>query len=241
MSASRSRRALAELLGTALLLATVVGSGIMAERLAGGNTALALLANALATGAGLVAFILALGPVSGAHFNPIVTLVAALRGELEWRDVLPYVGAQIVGALSGVALAHAMFELPLVQSSAHVRASHGELVAELVATFGLLLVIHGCARGQRQATPFAVAAYITAAYWFTSSTSFANPAVTLARSFTDTFSGIRAADVPGFVAAQLAGGALAFAGLRALVPVSRASAPEVASARAPQRHLEEVR
>jgi glycerol uptake facilitator-like aquaporin len=197
------RRVAAEGVGTALLLATVVGSGIMGERLAGGNVALALLANTLATGAGLVALILTFGGVSGAHFNPAVTLTEASRGGVAWRDVGPYVLAQLAGAFAGVALAHAMFGLPAFTASAHVRSTPGELVGEFVATFGLLSVIRGCARSPF--TPFAVAGFITAAYWFTSSTSFANPAVTLARAATDTFAGIRPADAPGFIAAQTIG------------------------------------
>jgi glycerol uptake facilitator-like aquaporin len=203
------RRAAAEAVGTALLLATVVGSGIMAERLAGGNVAVALLANALATGGGLVAFILALGPISGAHFNPAVTLADAWRGGLAWRDVPAYLVAQVGGAFAGVAVAHVMFEAPLFAASHHVRSGPAQLTAELVATFGLLLTIWGCARRRPGAVPFAVASYIVAAYWFTASTSFANPAVTLARAATDTFAGIRPVDAPGFVAAQLAGAALA--------------------------------
>ncbi|HUS67671.1 MAG TPA: MIP/aquaporin family protein [Kofleriaceae bacterium] len=209
MATDLPRRLAAEALGTALLLATVVGSGIMGERLAGGNVAIALMANTIATGAGLVAFILALGPISGAHFNPAVTLAVAWQRGLPWRDVPTYLAAQVAGALAGVVAAHAMFEEPLLQASTHARAGAAQAFSELVATFGLLLVIAGCARRRPGAVPFAVGAYITAAYWFTASTSFANPAVTLARSFTDTFSGIRLADAPGFVAAQLAGAAAA--------------------------------
>ena len=203
------RRAAAEALGTALLLATVVGSGIMGERLAGGNVAIALMGNTIATGAGLVAFILAFGPVSGAHFNPAVTLAEAWQRALRWRDVPVYLAAQVAGALAGVVAAHAMFEEPLLQTSTHARAGAAQAFSELVATFGLLLVIAGCARRRPGAVPFAVGAYITAAYWFTASTSFANPAVTIARSFTDTFSGIRPADAPVFIAAQLVGAAAA--------------------------------
>jgi glycerol uptake facilitator-like aquaporin len=200
-----ARRIVAEGLGTALLLAVVVGSGIMAERLAGGNVALALLANALATGAGLVALILMLGPVSGAHFNPAVTLSEAWQGNLARAHVLPYIAAQCAGAVAGVMLAHAMFGLRLLTASQHVRAGGAQWLSEFVATFGLLAVIIGCSRSRPTATPFAVAAYITSAYWFTASTSFANPAVTLARSLSDTFAGIRPADAPGFIGAQLAG------------------------------------
>lgn len=204
-----ARRLLAEGLGTLLLLAVVVGSGIMAERLAGGNVALALLANALATGAGLIALILTFAPVSGAHFNPAVTLAEACLGQLGWRLVLPYWLAQVTGAVLGVMLAHAMFELPLLAASSHVRSGGGQWLSEAVATFGLLAVIIGCSRSRPTATPFAVAAYITSAYWFTASTSFANPAVTLARALTDSFAGIRPEDVAGFVTAQMTGALLA--------------------------------
>jgi glycerol uptake facilitator-like aquaporin len=213
-----ARRVVAELLGTAFLLAAVVGSGIMGERLAGGNVAIALLANTLATGAALVALILTFGPISGAHFNPAVTLADAAQGGLAWRDVSGYLAAQIGGAFVGVAAAHAMFGEPLFAASRHARSGGGQLFGEFVATFGLLSVIWGCARLRSPAVPFAVAAYITAAYWFTSSTSFANPAVTLARAASDTFAGIRPADAPGFIAAQLAGAAAATALFRWLVP-----------------------
>lgn len=208
-AASLSRRLVAEALGTAFLLAVVVGSGIMAERLAGGNAALALLANALATGAGLVALILMFGPLSGAHFNPVVTLSAAWQRQHAAREVLPYVAAQLAGAFLGVAAAHAMFGLETFTASAHARTGVAQWWSECVATFGLLGVIIGCGRSRPAATPFAVAAYITAAYWFTASTSFANPAVTLARSASDTFAGIRPADAPAFIAAQLLGAAAA--------------------------------
>ncbi len=214
-----ARRATAEAVGTALLLATVVGSGIMGERLAGGNAAIALLANTLATGAGLVALILTFGSISGAHFNPAVTLADASQGGLPWSDVPSYVAAQVAGAFVGVALANAMFELPLFFASQRARHGAAQLLSEYVATFGLLAVIWGCARRRSSAVPFAVAAYITAAYWFTASTSFANPAVTLARSASDTFAGIRPADVPGFIAVQILGAASATALFRWLVPV----------------------
>jgi glycerol uptake facilitator-like aquaporin len=204
-----ARRLLAEGLGTALLLAIVVGSGIMAERLAGGNGALALLANALATGAGLAALILVFGPVSGAHFNPVVTLSAAWQGNLAARDVLPYIALQVAGAFAGVMMAHAMFELPLLSASQHARSGAGQWLSEFVATFGLLAVIIGTSRSRPASTPFAVAAYIGAAYWFTASTSFANPAVTLARAASATFAGIRPEHAPAFIAAQLAGAAAA--------------------------------
>jgi glycerol uptake facilitator-like aquaporin len=195
--------------GTALLLAAVVGSGIMGERLAGGNVAIALLANTIATGAALVALILTFGAISGAHFNPVVTLADAWQGGLAWLDTPVYIAAQLVGAFAGVAAAHTMFELPLFVASRHARAGSAQAFSEFVATFGLLAVIWGCARFRAPAVPFAVAAYITAAYWFTASTSFANPAVTLARSATDTFSGIRPSDAPAFIAAQILGGASA--------------------------------
>jgi glycerol uptake facilitator-like aquaporin len=206
-----ARRTAAEAVGTGLLLATVVGSGIMGERLAGGNVAIALLANTVATGAGLVALILAFGPISGAHFNPAVSLAMAARRAMPWREVPAYLAAQVAGAFAGVAAAHAMFEEPIFRASTHVRAGAAQAFSELVATFGLLAVIWGCARARASAVPFAVGAWITAAYWFTASTSFANPAVTLARSATDTFSGVRPADVPAFVVAELVGAAAATA------------------------------
>jgi glycerol uptake facilitator-like aquaporin len=211
-----SRRLLAEGVGTAFLLATVVGSGIMAERLAGGNAGLALLANSLATGAALVALLLAFGGISGAHFNPAVTLAMAWRRETAWKDVPAYVAVQVVGAVLGVWIAHYMFEAPVFMASRHARTGGPQWAGEVVATLGLLLVIFGCAKARPQAVPFAVAGYIVAAYWFTSSTSFANPAVTFARAWTDTFAGIRPIDVPGFIVAQLAGAALAVALFRRL-------------------------
>ncbi len=203
------RRVAAEALGTALLLATVIGSGIMGEKLAGGNVAIALLANTVATGAGLAAFILAFGPISGAHFNPVVTLADASQGGLPWREVPAYVAAQIAGAFVGVAGAHVMFEKPMFFASTHVRTGIAQWVGELIATFGLLAVILGCAKRRPAVVPFAVGAYITAAYWFTSSTSFANPAVTLARAASNTFAGIRPVDAPGFIVAELVGAAAA--------------------------------
>jgi glycerol uptake facilitator-like aquaporin len=224
-AADLRRRAVAEGLGTALLLAVVVGSGIMGETLSGGNVAIALLANALATGTGLIALILTFGPVSGAHFNPAVTLADATQGGLPWREVPAYVFAQMLGAFIGVAIAHIMFAKPVFFPSSHTRAGVAQLVSEFVATFGLLAVIWGCVRTRPGAVSFAVGAYITAAYWFTSSTSFANPAVTLARAASDTFAGIRPADVPGFVIAQLLGAAAATATFRWLVP----SLPSVAA------------
>jgi glycerol uptake facilitator-like aquaporin len=212
------KKATSEAVGTAFLLAIVVGSGIMGERLASGNVAIALLANSLATGAGLVALILCFGPISGAHFNPVVTLADAWEGGTPWREIPVYLAAQLLGAVLGVAIAHLMFEEPLFAGSEHVRAGASQLFSEFIATFGLLSVIWGVSRRNAQFTPFAVGAYITAAYWFTASTSFANPAVTLARSLTNTFSGIRAADAPGFIVAQFAGAAAATALFKFLVP-----------------------
>lgn len=203
------RRLVAEALGTAFLLAVVVGSGIMGERLAGGSVGLALLANTLATGAGLVALILTFGPVSGAHFNPVVSLVAAWQGQLRGAEVPGYVLVQVLGALAGVAAAHLMFGEPLFSASLHARSGLAQCWSEGVATFGLMGVILSSSRHRPGITPFAVAAYITAAYWFTSSTSFANPAVTLARALSDTFAGIRPQDVPGFILSQLLGAAAA--------------------------------
>jgi glycerol uptake facilitator-like aquaporin len=223
---TRARRITAEVVGTAFLLAAVVGSGIMGERLAGGNVAIALLANTLATGAMLVTLILTFGPISGAHFNPAVTLADASQGGLAWRDVPGYLVAQVAGAFAGVAAAHLMFGEAVFSASRHNRAGAAQLFSEFVATFGLLCVIWGCARLRSSAVPFAVGAYITGAYWFTASTSFANPAVTLARSASDTFAGIRPVDAPGFIAAQLAGAAAATALFRWLVP----SLPKDASA-----------
>jgi glycerol uptake facilitator-like aquaporin len=203
LARSLAHAAVIELIATAFLLIAVVGSGIMAEKLTGGNVGLALLANAVATGGALVALILAFGPQSGAHMNPVVTLAAAATGGLRWHAVPGYVAAQVVGAILGVWLAHIMFGLPILQLSQHVRAGLPQWVAEIVATFGLLTVIWGCRVHREPVTAFAVAAYITGAYWFTASTSFANPAVTIARSLSDTFAGIRPADAPGFIIAQL--------------------------------------
>ena len=212
------KRVVAEAVGTAMLLAAVVGSGIMGERLAAGNTAIALLANTLATGAALVALILAFGPISGAHFNPAVTLADAWQRGIAWREVPSYIFAQVSGAFVGVAAAHAMFGLPLFFASHHERSGSSQVFSEFVATFGLVAVIWGCVRSRSLAVPFAVAAYIMAAYWFTASTSFANPAVTLARAASDTFAGIRPADAPAFIFAQLAGAFVATALCRWLVP-----------------------
>ena len=198
-----------EFMGTALLLATVVGSGIMGESLAGGNVAIALLANTLATGAALIALIATFGPRSGAHFNPLVTCTELAMHRMEWKQAIWYLIAQVLGALAGVLAAHYMFELPLWMTSAHVRTGPHQWWSEVVASFGLLTVILNVAKTRPDFVPAAVGSYITAAYWFTASTSFANPAVTLARSFTDTFSGIRPTDVLGFVVAQIAGAAIA--------------------------------
>jgi len=206
------RKLAAEGLGTALLLAAVVGSGIMGERLSAGNMALALLANSIATGAALIALILAFGPISGAHFNPVVTLAFAWRRQMAWREVPGYLAVQSIGAVLGVWAAHLMFEAPILQASRHVRTGAPQWASEIIATFGLLVVILG-AKGR---AAYAVGGYITAAYWFTNSTSFANPAVTFARAWTDTFSGIRPADVPAFILAQLVGAALAAALFRGL-------------------------
>jgi glycerol uptake facilitator-like aquaporin len=199
------RRVVAEFTGTLLLLAAVVGSGIMGERLAAGNVALALLANTLATGAALIAILLAFGPISGAHLNPAVTLADAWMGGIAWRETPAYLVAQTAGAFAGVIVAHRMFGLAAVSVSTHVRSGGAQAFSEFVATFGLLAVIWGCARSRPAAVPFAVGTYITAAYWFTASTSFANPAVTVARSLTNTFAGVRPLDVPAFLAAQFAG------------------------------------
>jgi glycerol uptake facilitator-like aquaporin len=200
-----SRRLFAEGLGTALLLATVVGSGIMGSNLSGGNVAIALLGNTIPTGAMLVVLITILGPVSGAHFNPVVSIAFAFRRELTLPDTIAYIAVQFIGAVLGVYAAHFMFDLDAIQSSTHIRTGSGQWFSEVVATFGLLLTIFGCLANSAASVPFAVGLYITAAYWFSSSTSFANPAVTFARSMTDTFSGIAPADVFGFIVAQIIG------------------------------------
>jgi glycerol uptake facilitator-like aquaporin len=223
----RGRQLVAEFVGTALLLAAVVGSGIMGERLANGNIAVALLANTVATGAALVALILTFGPISGAHFNPVVSVADASQGGLSWSQAGGYVVAQIVGALIGVALANAMFVEPVYAWSQHARNGFPQILSEAVATFGLLSVIWGCVRRRPNAVPFAVGAYITAAYWFTASTSFANPAVTLARALTNTFAGIRPSDVPGFLVGQTVGAAAATALFRWLAPALPAVADRV--------------
>jgi glycerol uptake facilitator-like aquaporin len=227
MTDTLHRRVVAEGVGTAMLLAAVVGSGIMAERLAAGNQAIALLANTMATGAALVALILTFGPISGAHFNPAVTVADATQGGLAWKDVPAYLGAQLLGAVVGVWSAHAMFQERIFMLSQHARSGLGQLISEFVATFGLLAVIWGCSRRRSTAVPLAVAAYITAAYWFTASTSFANPAVTFARALSDTFAGIRPVDVPGFVVAQLSGAMIATLLFRWLVPALPQTAERV--------------
>ena len=214
------RRIVSEALATALLLCAVVGSGIMAERLSAGNIALALLANTFASGAALVALILTFGPISGAHMNPAVSLAAAAEKQLPWSEASAYITAQIAGAFAGVIAAHSMFGNPIFTASRHIRAGGAQMFSEFVATFGLLAVIAGCVRSRPAAAPFAVAAWIIGAYWFTASTSFANPAVTLARAATDTFAGIRPADAPGFILAQLAGAAAATLLFRWLLPAA---------------------
>ena len=222
MRPSLQHRAAAEFTGTLFLVAAVVGSGIMGERLAAGNVALALLANTIATGAALVALILAFGPISGAHLNPAVTLADAWQGGIAWRETPAYILAQLAGAIAGVVAAHLMFGLPVLSISTHVRSGPAQLFSEFVATFGLLTVIWGCVRKRPSDVPYAVGAYIASAYWFTASTSFANPAVTIARSITSTFSGIRPADVPGFVAAQFAGAFAATLVFQWLIPALKA-------------------
>lgn len=225
MTFSVTQRAFCEGLGTMLLLAIVVGSGIMGEQLAGGNTAIALLGNTLATGAGLTVLILIFGPVSGAHFNPAVTLAFWLQGALPARDGLIYIAAQFVFGLAGVWLAHSMFDLPIWQISATARDSGGMVLGEVVATFGLVLTILACIRFRPESTPYAVGLFITAGYWFTSSTSFANPAVTIARSLTDTFAGIAPASAPAFIGAEIAGAVLAVFAARALLGIEKQAPP----------------
>ena len=227
MRSSPGRRVTAEFLGTLFLVATVVGSGIMGERLAGGNVAIALLANTIATGSALVALILTFGPISGAHLNPVVTVADAMEGGIAWKDTSAYIIAQVAGGISGAIVAHLMFWLPVVSLSQHARSGTAQMFSEFVATFGLLAVIWGCSRLRSNATAFAVGAYITAAYWFTASTSFANPAVTIARSLSDTFSGIRPADAPGFIVAQIAGAIAATLLFRWLIPALPSRARDV--------------
>ena len=234
MKTSLSQRITAEFIGTGLLVAAVVGSGIMGERLAAGNVALALLANTVATGAALVALILAFGPISGAHLNPVVTVMDALEHGIRWKEVPDYVLAQIGGGITGTVAAHLMFGLPPFSLSTHVRSGPAQFLSEGVATFGLLCVIWGAARFRSDAVAFAVGAYITAAYWFTSSTSFANPAVTLARCLSDTFAGIRPVDVPAFVIAQFLGGLAATILFRWLAPNLAEQAKEVLVSHSPE-------
>jgi glycerol uptake facilitator-like aquaporin len=221
------RRLTAEAIGTAMLLSAVVGSGIMGDRLSGGNEAIALLANTVATAAALVALILTFGQVSGGHFNPAVSVADATQGGLPWREVPAYVAAQVLGAVVGVWTAHVMFGERVLMLSLHARSGPAQMVSEFVATFGLLSVIWGCSRRRSDAVPFAVGAYIAAAYWFTASTSFANPAVTVARALTDTFAGIRPADVPGFIVAQFAGAMASTLVFRWLVPALPRTAERV--------------
>jgi glycerol uptake facilitator-like aquaporin len=227
MNRSLPRRAVAEFTGTLFLVATVVGSGVMAERLANGNVALALLANTMATGAALVALIFTFGGISGAHFNPVVTVMDALEGGLPWRETAHYVAAQILGGITGAVVANLMFGLPPISLSHHARIGGSQVFSEFVATFGLMAVIWGCSRLRSDSVPFAVGAYVTAAYWFTASTSFANPAVTIARSLSDTFAGIRPIDVAGFIGAQFLGAFAATLFFRWLVPNLQAGAKEI--------------
>ncbi|HTU35940.1 MAG TPA: MIP/aquaporin family protein [Candidatus Acidoferrum sp.] len=227
MKASLPARAVSEFMGTAFLVAAVVGSGIMAERLAGGNLALALLANTIATGAALVALILAFGPISGAHLNPVVSLCDAIEHGISWREAGAYIPAQILGGILGTLVANAMFSLPLISISRHARSGSAQFLSEFVATFGLLAVIWGCSRFRSPFVSFAVGGYITAAYWFTASTSFANPAVTVARCLSDTFAGIRPVDAPWFICAQVLGGLSATAVFRWLVPNFEVRAKEI--------------
>lgn len=224
---SLPKRCASEFIGTAFLVAAVIGSGIMGERLSGGNVAIALLANTLATGAALVALIFTFGSVSGAHFNPAVTLADALEGGVRWSEVPAYIGAQIVGGIAGAVSAHIMFELPLVSVSRHARHGSAQVFSEFIATFGLLAVIWGCSRIRSGVVALAVASYIMAAYWFTASTSFANPAVTIARCLSDTFSGISPADAPPFIVAQLFGALAATLFFRWLIPSLPAAAKDV--------------
>jgi glycerol uptake facilitator-like aquaporin len=227
MTASLARRAVAEFTGTGFLVATVVGSGVMADRLANGNSAIALLANTVATGTVLVALIFTFGGISGAHLNPAVTLMDAFEGGMPWREVPHYIGAQILGGISGTVTANLMFELVPISVSHRARSGTAQMFSEFVATFGLMAVIWGCSRLRSSAVPFAVGGYITAAYWFTASTSFANPAVTIARCLSDTFAGIRPRDVPWFIGAQILGAFAATLLFRWLVPNLRIRAADV--------------
>ena len=236
MKMSLARRVIAEFIGTAFLVAAVIGSGVMGDRLANGNVALALLANTIATGAALVALIFAFGGISGAHFNPVVSLVDAFERGLPWKETPHYVMGQVLGGITGAVVAHLMFGLPLVSFSRHARGGPAQVFSEFVATFGLISVIWGCSRLRSNAVPFAVGAYITAAYWFTASTSFANPAVTIARCLSDTFAGIRPMDVPWFVVAQILGGIAATLLFRWLVPNLQGRAKDVLLAHGSVRH-----
>lgn len=227
MQTNLTRRTVAEFTGTALLLAAIVGSGIMGERLANGNAAVALLANSLAVGAALIALILTFGEISGAHFNPAVTLTSAAFGGIKWGDAAFYIFAQITGAFVGVGLANAMFDLPIFFAAGKIRTGGSQFLSEFVATFGLLAMIRGCGRLRPDAVSFAVAAYVVAAFWFTASTSFANPAVTLARTASDTFAGIRPADAPAFIVAQMLGAFAATALFGWLVPIAEKDAENV--------------
>ena len=227
MTSTLLRRTVCEFLGTGFLVAAVVGSGIMAEKLAAGNVAIALLANTIVTGAALVALILTFGPISGAHFNPAVTFVDAMEKGVSWIDAACYLPAQCLGGIAGAIAAHLMFQLPLISISHHARAGSAQLFSEFIATFGLLSVIWGCSRVRSEMVAFAVGAYITAAYWFTASTSFANPAVTIARSLSDTFAGIRPGDVPLFIVAQFLGAIAATILFRWLVPTLNVRARQV--------------
>jgi glycerol uptake facilitator-like aquaporin len=228
MRSDRARQLVAEALGTCFLLAAVVGSGIMGERLAGGNVAIALLANTIATGAALVALIFTFGPISGAHFNPAVTVAEATQGGIAWREVPGFIVSQLVGAFGGVAFAHVMFGEPVIAASTHERSGLSQMISEFVATFGLLSVILGCSRRRPEVVAWAVGLFIVSAYWFTASTSFANPAVTLARSMTNTFAGIRPADAPSFIVAQCLGAAAATVAFRWFVPSLPVTAEKVA-------------
>jgi glycerol uptake facilitator-like aquaporin len=223
MKMTLGARLTAEFIGTAFLVAAIIGSGVMGEKLAGGNVAVALLANTIATGAALVALILTFSSVSGAHFNPVVTLADAVGGSLPWKDAAAYVAVQVTGGICGTVVAHLMFGLSVISVSHHDRHGWPIVLSEFVATFGLLIVIVGCSRFRSSAVPFAVAAYITAAYWFNASTSFANPAVTIARSLSDTFAGIRPVDVPLFIAAQVVGGLAATLIFSRLNPIDGSS------------------
>jgi len=227
MTSTLLRRTVSEFLGTGFLVAAVVGSGIMAEKLAAGNVAIALLANTIVTGAALVALILTFGPISGAHLNPAVTFVDAMEKGVSWIDAAFYLPAQCLGGIAGVIAAHVMFQLPVISVSHHARAGSAQLFSEFIATFGLLSVIWGCSRVRSEMVAFAVGAYITAAYWFTASTSFANPAVTIARCLSDTFAGIRPSDVPWFIVAQFLGAIAATILFRWLVPTLNVRAKQV--------------